>query len=217
MDMKTLDGGTTTLATEAIDALRAAFRGPLLFPADPGYDEARALWNAMIDRRPGLIARATGTADVAAAVGFARQHGLLSSVKGGGHNIAGLAVCDGGLMIDCSLMKGVWVDPAARTARAQPGCTLGDLDRETQLHGLAAPIGFVSTTGIAGLTVGGGFGYLSRQRGWTCDNLISVEVVTADGEVVRAGGGEREELFWCLRGGGGNFGIVTSFEYRLYP
>ena len=217
MEMKTLDGGTTTLAPEAIDAFRAAFRGPLLFPADPGYDEARALWNAMIDRRPGLIARATGTADVAAAVGFARQHGLLSSVKGGGHNIAGLAVCDGGLMIDCSLMKGVWVDPAARTARAQPGCTLGDLDRETQLHGLAAPSGFVSTTGIAGLTVGGGFGYLSRERGWTCDNLVSVEVVTADGEIVRAGGGEREELFWCLRGGGGNFGIVTSFEYRLYP
>ena len=216
-DMKTLDGGTTTLAPEAIDAFRAAFRGPLVFPADPGYDEARSLWNAMIDRRPGMIARATGTADVVAAVRFAREHGLLSSVKGGGHNIAGLAVCDGGLMIDCSLMKGVWVDPAARTARAQPGCTLGDVDRETQLHGLAAPIGFVSTTGIAGLTVGGGFGYLSRQFGWTCDNLVSVEVVTADGEVVRAGRGEHEELFWCLRGGGGNFGIVTSFEYRLFP
>ena len=181
-EMRTLDGGTTTLAPEAIDAFRAAFRGPLLFPADPGYDDARALWNAMIDRRPGLIARATGTADVVAAVRFAREHGLLSSVKGGGHNIAGLAVCDGGLMIDCSLMKGVWVDPAARTARAQPGCTLGDLDRETQLHGLAAPIGFVSTTGIAGLTVGGGFGYLSRQFGWTCDNLVSVEVVTAEGQ-----------------------------------
>ena len=216
-DMKTLDGGSTTLAPEAIDAFRAAFRGPLLFPADPGYDDARSLWNAMIDRRPGMIARATGTADVAAAVRFAREHGLLSSVKGGGHNIAGLAVCDGGLMIDCSLMKGVWVDPAARTARAQAGCTLGDLDRETQLHGLAAPIGFVSTTGIAGLTVGGGFGYLTRQFGWTCDNLVSVEVVTAEGQVVRAGPGQHEELFWCLRGGGGNFGIVTSFEYRLYP
>jgi len=216
-EMKTLNGGTTTLAPEALDAFRASFRGPLLFPADPGYDDARSLWNAMIDRRPGLIARATGTADVVAAVRFAREHGLLSSVKGGGHNIAGLAVCDGGLMIDCSLMKGVWVDPAARTVRAQPGCTLGDLDRETQLHGLAAPIGFVSTTGIAGLTVGGGFGYLSRQHGWTCDNLVSVEVVTAEGTVVRAGPREHEELFWCLRGGGGNFGIVTSFEYRLYP
>jgi FAD/FMN-containing dehydrogenase len=216
-EMKTLNGGTTTLAPEALDAFRASFRGPLLFPADPGYDDARSLWNAMIDRRPGLIARATGTADVVAAVRFAREHGLLSSVKGGGHNIAGLAVCDGGLMIDCSLMKGVWVDPAARTVRAQPGCTLGDLDRETQLHGLAAPIGFVSTTGIAGLTVGGGFGYLSRQHGWTCDNLVSVEVVTAEGTAVRAGPREHEELFWCLRGGGGNFGIVTSFEYRLYP
>jgi FAD/FMN-containing dehydrogenase len=217
VEMRTLDGGTTTLAPEAVDAFRAAFRGPLLFPSDAGYDEARSLWNAMIDRRPALIACATGTADVVAAVRFAREHGVLSSVKGGGHNIAGLAVCDGGLMIDCSRMKGVWVDAAARTARAQAGCTLGDLDRETQLHGLAAPAGFVSTTGIAGLTVGGGFGYLSRQHGWTCDNLVSVEVVTADAEVVRAGPGEREDLFWCLRGGGGNFGIVTSFEYRLYP
>jgi FAD/FMN-containing dehydrogenase len=215
--MTTLEGDRRTLAPEALDAFRAAFRGPLLLPTDPGYDDARSLWNAMIDRRPGMIARATGTADVVAAVRFAREHGLLSSVKGGGHNIAGLAVCDGGLMIDCSLMKGVWIDPAARTARAQPGCTLGDLDRETQLHGLAAPAGFVSTTGIAGLTVGGGFGYLTRQHGWTCDNLVSVEVVTAAGDVVRAGPGEHEELFWCLRGGGGNFGIVTAFEYRLYP
>ena len=136
----------------------------------------------MIDRRPGLIARCTGTVDVVQAVRFARQHRLLVSVRGGGHNIAGLAVCEGGLMIDMSLLRGVWVDPAARTARAQAGCTLGDVDRETQLHGLAAVLGFVSATGIAGLTVGGGFGYLTRRHGWTCDNVVSMEVVTADGE-----------------------------------
>jgi FAD/FMN-containing dehydrogenase len=216
-EMRTLDGGTTTLAPEALEAFRAGFRGPILAPGDPGYDDARQIWNAMIDRRPGLIARCTGTADVVQAVRLAREHSLLSSVKGGGHNIAGLSVCDGGLMIDLSLMKGVWVDPAARTARAQAGCTLGDVDRETQLHGLATVLGFISATGIAGLTVGGGFGYLTRRQGWTCDNVRSMEVVTADGEVVRASGDENEELFWCLRGGGGNFGIVTSFEYELFP
>jgi len=217
VEMKTLDGGTTTLAPEDLAAFRAAFRGPLLAPGDPGYDDARQIWNAMIDRRPGLIARCTGTADVVQAVRLAREHRLLSSVRGGGHNIAGLAVCDGGLMIDLSLMKGVWVDPVGRTARAQAGCTLGDLDRETQIHGLAAVMGFISATGIAGLTVGGGFGYLTRSHGWTCDNLVSMEVVTADAEVVRASEGENAELFWCLRGGGGNFGIVTSFEYELFP
>ncbi|HEY7472333.1 MAG TPA: FAD-binding oxidoreductase [Gemmatimonadota bacterium] len=216
-EFRGLGGAATTLAPEALAAFRAAFRGPLLFPADPGYDETRMIWNAMIDRRPALIARCTGTADVVAAVRFARQHGLLSSVRGGGHNIAGLAVVDGGLMIDLSLMKGVWVDPEARVAHAQGGCTLGDLDRETQLHGLAAPLGFVSETGIAGLTVGGGFGYLSRSLGWTCDNLVSMEVVTADGTLHRASDTENDELFWCLRGGSGNFGIVTSFAYRLFP
>ncbi|MGH7565941.1 MAG: FAD-binding oxidoreductase, partial [Gemmatimonadota bacterium] len=217
VEFKGLNGSATTLAPETVAAFRAAFRGPLLFPADPGYDETRQIWNAMIDRRPALIARCTGTADVVAAVRFAREHGLLSSVRGGGHNIAGLAVVEGGLMIDLSLMKGVWVDPEARIAHAQAGCTLGDLDRETQLHGLAAPLGFVSETGIAGLTVGGGFGYLSRSLGWTCDNLVSVEVVTAEGKVVRAADEENDELFWCLRGGSGNFGIVTSFAYRLFP
>ncbi|HET9332101.1 MAG TPA: FAD-binding oxidoreductase [Gemmatimonadota bacterium] len=217
IEMAFLDGGTTKLAPEALAAFRAAFRGPVLEPGDPGYDEARQVWNAMIDRRPGLIARATGTADVVAAVRFAREHGLLSSVKGGGHNIAGLAVCDGGLVIDCSLMKGVWVDPHERIARAQAGCTLGDVDRETQLHGLAAVLGFISATGIAGLTTGGGFGYLTRSRGWTCDNVVSMEVVTADGRVVRASAEEDSDLFWCLRGGSGNFGIVTSFEYELFP
>jgi hypothetical protein len=151
------------------------------------------------------------------AVRFARQHRLLVSVRGGGHNIAGLAVCEGGLMIDMSLLRGVWVDPARRTARAQAGCTLADVDRETQYHGLAAVLGFVSATGIAGLTVGGGFGYLTRRHGWTCDNLVSMEVVTADAAVLRVSADENEDLFWALRGGGGNFGIVTSFEYRLFP
>jgi FAD/FMN-containing dehydrogenase len=171
----------------------------------------------MIDRRPGLIARCTGTADVVQAVRFARQHRVLVSVRGGGHNIAGLAVCEGGLMIDMSLLRGVWVDPVQRVARAQAGCTLGDVDRETQLHGLAAVFGFVSATGIAGLTVGGGFGYLTRQHGWTCDNVLSMEVVTADAAVLRVSAEENADLFWALRGGSGNFGIVTSFEYRLFP
>jgi FAD/FMN-containing dehydrogenase len=158
-----------------------------------------------------------GAADVIEAVHFARTNGLLLSVRGGGHNIAGHAVCEGGLMIDLSPMKGIWVDPTSRTARAQPGVTLGELDRETQVHGLATVLGFISTTGIAGLTLGGGFGYLSRKHGWTTDNLLSVEIVTADGRLVRASADENEDLFWAVRGGGGNFGIVTSFEYELHP
>jgi FAD/FMN-containing dehydrogenase len=212
-----LDGGAVEVAPEALQSFKAVFRGPVLTPDDATYDESRSIWNAMIDRRPGLIARCTGTVDVVQAVRFARQHRLLVSVRGGGHNIAGLAVCEGGLMIDMSLLRGVWVDPARRTARAQAGCTLADVDRETQLHGLAAVLGFVSATGIAGLTVGGGFGYLSRRHGWTCDTLVSMEVVTADAAVLRVSADENEDLFWALRGGSGNFGIVTSFEYRLFP
>lgn len=212
-----LDGTTADLPAEALQSFRTVFKGPVLTPSDPGYEEVRQVWNAMIDRRPGLIARCTGTADVLQAVRFARQHGLLSSVRGGGHNIAGLAVCAGGLMIDMSLLRGVWVDPTRRVALAQAGCTLGDVDRETQVHGLAAVLGFVSATGIAGLTVGGGFGYLTRSHGWTCDNLASMEVVTAASQVLRASETENPELFWALRGGGGNFGIVTSFEYKLVP
>lgn len=217
MEIATLEGGTTTLTREALAAFRAGFRGPVLADGDPGYHEHRAIWNAMIDRRPALIARCTGTADVVAAVALAREHRLLSSVRGGGHNIAGLAICAGGLVIDLSLMRGVFVDPATATVRAQAGCILGDVDRETQLHGQAAVLGFVSLTGIAGLTTGGGFGYLTRRFGWTCDNLVSVEVVTADGAVVQASATANADLFWCLRGGSGNFGIVTSFEYRTYP
>ncbi|MGA0612052.1 FAD-binding oxidoreductase [Caldimonas sp. KR1-144] len=212
-----MDGGSVEISADDLQSFKAAFKGRVLTADDAEYEEVRKVWNAMIDRRPGLVARCTGTADVVQAVRFARRHGLLCSVRGGGHNIAGLAVCEGGLMIDMSLLRGVWVDPVGRTARAQAGCTLGDVDRETQLHGLAAVLGFVSATGIAGLTVGGGFGYLTRRHGWTCDNLVSMEVVTADGEILRASADEHEDLFWALRGGSGNFGIVTSFEYRLYP
>ncbi len=171
----------------------------------------------MIDRRPGLIIKPTGTADVVECVNFARTHRLLLSIKGAGHNIAGTAVADGGLTLDMSRMKGVFVNPEERTVHAQPGCILGDVDRETQLHGLATPLGFVSETGIAGLTLGGGFGYLTRRFGWTVDNLLEAEVVTADGRILRANKKENSDLFWALRGGGGNFGIVTSFKYRLHP
>ena len=205
------------LDTKVVDDLRARLRGPLLVPGVAGYDDARSVWNAMIDRRPALIARCLGIADVVTAVSFARERGLVLSVKGGGHNIAGLAVAEGGLMLDLSLMRGVWVDPKGRTARAQPGCLLGDVDRETQLHGLAAVLGFVSNTGVAGLTLGGGFGYLSRRFGWTSDNVRSMEVVLADGTLARASEQENADLFWALRGGGGNFGVVTGFEYELHP
>ncbi|HEY7218727.1 MAG TPA: FAD-binding oxidoreductase, partial [Candidatus Binatia bacterium] len=205
------------LERNMIESFRMDLRGPLLLSGESAYDEARAVWNAMIDRRPALIARCLGVADVISAVNFAREHGLALSIKGGGHNIAGLAVCDGGMMLDMSLMRGVWVDPNARTARAQLGCLLGDVDRETQIHGLAAVLGFVSMTGIAGLTLGGGFGYLTRRFGWTCDNVLAMDVVTADGRVVRASDRENSDLFWGLRGGGGNFGVVTSFEYKLHP
>ncbi len=212
-----LSGQPVAIAADALQAFKTAFKGNVLAPDDAEYDEARQVWNAMIDRRPGLIARCTGTADVVQAVRFARQHGVLSSVRGGGHNIAGLAVCEGGLMIDMSRLRGVWVDAARRVAHAQAGCTLGDVDRETQLHGLAAVLGFVSATGIAGLTVGGGFGYLTRRHGWTCDNLVSMEVVDVQAQVRRVSETEHADLFWALRGGGGNFAVVTDFEYRLHP
>jgi FAD/FMN-containing dehydrogenase len=204
------------LDKKSIEELRARLRGPLVLPGDPAYEEARSVWNAMIDRQPALIARCLGVADVVACVNFARERGLALSIKGGGHNISGLAVCDGGLMLDMSLMRGVWLNHSARTAHAQAGCLLGDVDRETQLHGLAAVLGFVSNTGIAGLTLGGGFGYLTRRFGWTSDNITATEVVTADGRVVRASEDENSDLFWALRGGGGNFGVVTGFDYKLY-
>jgi FAD/FMN-containing dehydrogenase len=197
--------------------LRARFRGALLRPGEEGYEEARRVWNGAIDRRPALIARCAGTDDVREAVCFAREHDLPVSVRGGGHAVAGHAVVDGGLMIDLSLMRAVRVDPAARTARAAGGVLLGELDRATQRFGLAAPSGIVSHTGIGGLTLGGGLGHLMRKHGLTVDNLLAVDVVTADGELVHVDAEREPELFWGLRGGGGNFGIATAFEYRLHP
>jgi FAD binding domain/Berberine and berberine like len=205
------------LEDTAIRELRASLRGQLLQPADPGYDTARKVDNAMIDRRPALIARCAGVADVVAGIRFARQHDLLVSVRAGGHNVAGYAVCDGGLMIDVSPMKGIRVDPAARIVQALAGVTWGDLDAEAQVFGLATTGGVISTTGIAGLTLGGGVGWLNGRFGLACDNLIAADVVTADGRFLRASEQKNADLFWGLRGGGGNFGIVTSFEYRLHP
>jgi FAD/FMN-containing dehydrogenase len=200
-----------------IGEFRNSLRGPLLQPGDPGYDSARRVWNGGIDRKPALIARCTGPADVISAVKFARTNNLLVSVRGGGHNVTGNAVCDGGLMIDLSLMRGIRVDRERRTATAQAGATWGDLDHETQAFGLATTGGQISTTGIAGLTLGGGLGWLMRKCGLVVDNLLSVDVVTADGRFLTASATEHPDLFWGLRGGGGNLGLVTSFEYRLHP
>ena len=210
----------TTLAAGKIAigaaALPAGLRGSLLREDDEAYEEARVIWNAMIDRKPGLIVRCSGAADVMQAIRFARDNQLLVAVRGGGHNIAGSALCDGGLMIDLSPMKSVRVDVAAERAWVEPGATLADVDKETQAFGLAVPTGINSTTGIAGLTLGGGFGWLTRKYGLTCDSLLSADVVTANGELVRASATENPDLFWALRGGGGNFGIVTAFEFQLY-
>jgi FAD/FMN-containing dehydrogenase len=215
MSLKRRDGSAVDHA--AVAALREGFAGELIGPGDAGYDGARRIWNAMIERRPGLIARCRGTADVVRAVRFARAENLLVAVRGGGHNVGGRALCDDGLVIDLSPMKAVHVDPAARTARVQGGATLGDVDRETHVFGLAVPSGVVSRTGIAGLTLGGGVGWLVRKYGYTVDNLLGCEVVTAAGEVVTADAATNPDLFWGLRGGGGNFGIVTSFLYRAHP
>jgi hypothetical protein len=210
------NGQTIQLEPEAIDAFQARHRGPLLLPGAADYDTARTIWNAMIDRRPALIARCLDAADIVSGVDFAREHDVPLSIKGGGHNIAGTALGEG-LMLDLSLMRDVRVNPEARAAVAQPGCLLSDVDRATQAHGLAAVLGFISTTGIAGLTLGGGFGYLTRRYGWSCDNVLSLEVVTADGRLVVASETENPDLFWGLRGGGGNFGVVTNFTYKLHP
>jgi FAD/FMN-containing dehydrogenase len=213
----TLDNGRTAVGRAALETLRTGLRGDVLVPGDPAYEEARTIWNAMIDKRPALIVRCRGAADVAKAVSFAREHGLILAIRGGGHNIAGNAVCDGGMMIDLSLMKSVRVDEKTRRATVEAGATLGDVDRETQKFGLAVPMGINSTTGIAGLTLGGGFGWFTRKRGLTCDNLVSADVVTAEGKPVHASANENADLFWALRGGGGNFGVVTSFEFQLHP
>ena len=203
--------------TSDLERLRDSLHGPLIQPGDKGYDEARSIWNGAIDRRPACIARCTGAADVVAAVRFARERDLEIAVRSGGHGVGGHALCDGGLVIDLSPMKGIRVDPALRTARAEAGVLWGELDRETQLFGLATVGGIVTHTGIAGLTLGGGIGWLMRKYGATVDNLLSADVVTADGEVVTASQEQNPDLFWGIRGGGGNFGIVTSFEYRLHP
>jgi FAD/FMN-containing dehydrogenase len=202
---------------EALQAFAMQMRGPVLTPEDPGYEEARAIWNGLIDRRPALIAQCSGAADVVDAVNFAREHDLLVSVKAGGHNVAGNAVNDGGLVIDLSHMRGVHVDPSSARVRVQGGATLGDMDRETQLFGLAVPAGVVSTTGVAGLTLHGGAGHLRRKYGLTIDNLLSVDIVTADGVLRRASATENEDLFWAVRGAGSNFGVVTSFEFQAHP
>lgn len=204
------------LRDSALSALRTRFRGELLMPADAGYDAARSIWNAAINKRPALIARCSGVADIVAALRCAQDEGLLLAVRGGGHNVAGTALCDGGIVLDLSRLKGIRVDPGACTVRIQPGVLNGDLDHETQAFGLATTSGIASTTGVAGLTLGGGIGWLMRRHGLTCDNLLSADVVLADGRHVTASATEHPDLFWALRGGGGNFGVVTSFEYRLH-
>ncbi len=217
MSIKTLSGTPLSLSDETIAAFGATLRGVLSKPGDAGYVAARTVWNATIDRRPDLVVHAAGPADILAAVRFAAEHGLLLAVRAGGHNIAGKAVADGGLLIDLSGMRGIRVDPAARRAWVEAGATLADVDAETQAHGLAVPVGINSTTGIAGLTLGGGFGWTTRALGMTIDNLVSADVVTADGRLVRASEDENPDLFWALRGGGGNFGVVSGFEFRLHP
>ncbi len=200
-----------------IEYLRQHLDGAIILPEDPSYDKARSIWNGMIDRKPAVIVRCRTEADVIHAVNYARENQLLVAIRGGGHNIAGHAVCDGGVMIDLSTMKEVRVDAPARRAFVQPGATLFDLDRATQAHGLATPTGINSTTGIAGLALGGGFGWLSRKLGLTSDNLVSARIVTADAKCLQVSATSHADLFWALRGGGGNFGIVTQFEFALHP
>jgi len=207
----------TKLSPEVLNELRSQVRGSVYLPGEDGYDSARTIWNAMIDRRPAVIVRAAGASDVIAGVRFAKKHDLPLAIRGGGHNIAGNAVCDGGIMLDMSGMRSVRIDPVAKTARVEPGATLGDFDREAQAFGLATPLGINSTTGVAGLSLGGGFGWLSRKHGLTIDNILSVDIVTADGSLRHASERENPDLYWAVRGGGGNFGVVTSFQFRLHP
>jgi FAD/FMN-containing dehydrogenase len=207
----------TTLSPDAVDSLRSTMRGGVLTPDDEDYDRARLIWNGMFDKKPALIARCDGTADVIAAVNFARENGTLTAVRCGGHNSAGSGSCDGGILIDLSAMKGVHVDPETRRARVQGGATWGDFDREAQVHGLATPGGVVSATGVGGLTLAGGLGWLRGKYGLSLDNLVSVDIVTADGVLRTASESENSDLFWAVRGGGGNFGVVTSFEFQVHP
>jgi FAD/FMN-containing dehydrogenase len=217
MDSGVSDHGYAAAGAGVIERLRQSLRGRLIVPADAGYERARRVWNWMMDRRPALIVRSAETRDVVLAVETAHSLGLPVAVRGGGHSFAGKSTCDGGIVIDLSAMKGIRVDPVARTAVAEPGLTLGELDRATQAHALATPLGTVPQTGIAGLTLGGGVGWLNGKHGLSCDNLLSAEVVTADGRTLVASEHENPDLLWGLRGGGGNFGVVTRFEYRLHP
>jgi FAD/FMN-containing dehydrogenase len=210
-------GAVAASAEPNIEAFRSSLRGTLIQPGDDGYDTARNVYNGMIDRRPRFIARCADVADVIAAVNFARDNKLTVSIRGGSHNVTGFAVCDDGIVIDLSGMRGVRVDPKNHTARAEGGCTWGDLDHATHAFGLATTGGVLSTTGVAGLTLGGGIGYLTRRHGLSCDNLLSADVVTADGGFLTASPTEHQDLFWGLRGGGGNFGVVTSLEFKLHP
>lgn len=204
------------LSKDLLASLRTAVRGKVLLSGEPGYDESRAIWNAMVDKRPAVVVQCAGVADIAAAVAFARDNGLLLAVRGGGHNIAGKALCDDGVVIDLSAMRAVHIDTGTRRAWVEPGALLADFDHEAQACGLATPLGINSTTGVAGLTLGGGFGWLTRKYGMTVDNLLSAQVVTADGQRLHASEQAHSDLFWALRGGGGNFGVVTLFEFRLH-
>jgi FAD/FMN-containing dehydrogenase len=217
VDRRVISITGTVLDEATIQEFKIGLRGDLLRPGDEGYESARKIWNGMIDKHPALIARCTGVADVISAVNFARVNMLLVAVRGSGHNVAGNAISEGGIVIDLSRMKGMRVDPKAGTARAQAGLNWGDFNHETQAFGLATTGGFISTTGISGLTLGGGVGWLMRKHGLTCDNLLSADVVTADGQFLTASNTKNADLFWGLRGGGGNFGIATSFEYQLHP
>src|SRR5262249_39033665 len=205
------------LAEATIENFKTSLRGQAIEPQDQGYDETRALYNGMIDKRPRMIARCANAADVISAVNFGRDNNLLIAIRGGGHNGPGLGSCDNGLVIDLSPMKGVRVDPVSRSVRVEPGCTQGDLEHAAHAFGLAVPAGIVSTTGVAGLTLGGGTGYLTRKHGLTIDNLVEADVVLADGRFVTASNTQNEDLFWGLRGGGGNFGVVTSFLFKAHP
>jgi FAD binding domain/Berberine and berberine like len=216
IELAGLDGGHHTLTSEQLEDLGSRVQGRLLVAGDQGWNDAVSIWNGMAARLPALLLQPASAHDVAAAVAFAREHGLLLSVKGGGHNIAGTSIAEGGLTLDMSRMRGVAVDPQAKLVHVGPGCLLGEVDQATQQHGLATVLGFVSETGVAGLTLGGGFGYLTRRFGWTVDNLAEVEVVTADGAIRTANRDQHPELFWALRGGGGNFGVVTRFSFRLH-
>lgn len=217
IEIKRLDGGPKKISTNECETFTAGLRGTTAISGEAGYDEARTIWNGMVDRRPAIIIRARGSSDIQKTVNFARDNELLMTVRAGGHQIAGHSIADGTIMLDLSQMRSVHVSPKAGTVRVEPGATLGDLDKETQAHNLAVPTGINSTTGIAGLTLGGGFGWTTRKLGMTIDNLLSADVITADGKFITASENDHPDLFWAIRGGGGNFGVVSSFEFQAHP